>query len=31
MVKAITFRRRHAFLLSLTLLTGCPGHGDYIR
>ena len=31
MVKVITFRHRHAFLLSLTVLTGCPGHGDYIR
>ncbi len=31
MVKIITFRIRYAFLLSLTLLAGCPGHGDYLR
>jgi hypothetical protein len=31
MVKIITFRIRYAFLLSLTLLAGCPGHRDYLR
>ncbi|MGY5367978.1 putative T6SS immunity periplasmic lipoprotein [Enterobacter oligotrophicus] len=31
MVKKITFCSRCAFLLSLTLLSGCPGHGDSLR
>lgn len=30
MVKIIHFCCRSAFLLSLTLLTGCPGRGDYL-
>ncbi len=31
MVKIITFHCRYAFSLSLILLTGCPGRGDYLR
>lgn len=31
MVKIISFCCRYAFVLSLTLLTGCPGHGDSLR
>ena len=31
MVKIRAFRYRSALLLCLTLLTGCPGRGDYYR
>lgn len=29
--KATRSASRYAFLLTLTLITGCPGHGDYLR